>query len=105
MDRETLLNAIQEIGALEDMAQIRVKLTEVSDEISKIYDENDSLTTANTKFEQDNETLRQANMQLFLRVGESKSQKDINKNLTGTSDEDKPKRKFEDLFDEKGMIK
>ena len=46
-----------------------------------------------------------ANMQLFLRVGANKTEKEIQQDQTGSSDEDKEPRKFEDLFDDKGNIK
>ena len=59
----------------------------------------------NKSFEEDNEKLRSANMQLFLRVGANKTEEEIQKNQVGGTEVDKEPRKFEDLFDDKGNLK
>ena len=53
----------------------------------------------------DNEKLRSANMQLFLRVGANKTEQEIQQDQIGQVDEVKEPRKFEDLFDESGNLK
>lgn len=106
MDKEEFIKKIQEIGGCEDEVQRRTLLAEVNDEVSKVYDERDTLSATNQKQTEDMETLRKANMDLFLRVGSQKTDVDANKDLTGINSEPpKEKRKFEDLFDEKGGIK
>ena len=71
--------------------------------MSKDYDSLTKLTTDNQNLTNDNELLRQANMKLFLRVGEQKDTSQEH-NKDDVSNEDK-KRSFEDLFDEKGGLK
>lgn len=108
MDKDTFLSKIQEIGTCEDDAQRRSILAEVSDEVSKVYDDVasnlatiETLNTTITKNKEDMEKLREANMSLFLRVGETKSKVEQQKGSTGV-DPEPNKRKFEDLFKEGG---
>ena len=54
----------------------------------------------------DNETLRDANMKLFLRVGAEKTDKERKDDIAGLKkEEEKEKKNFDDLFDEKGGLK
>ena len=81
-------------------------ISELTDEVSRVYDENSTLTESNKSYLEDMEKLRSANMQLFLRVGENKTPDEINKDKTGVKDEPTPEpRKFESLFDDKGGLK
>lgn len=102
MDRETFLEKIKEIGTITDDIERRTLLTEISDGITGVYDNMDNLNvTINslnenlTKVNGDLEKANKVNMDLFLRVGEQKTQKEINN--TGIEKEPE-KRKFEDLF-------
>ena len=104
MDRQGFLDAITNIGTCEDDVERRTLLTQLSDEVVKDYDTLTQLTETNKDLTAKNETLRDANMQLFLRVGGSKDNDD--------EEHEEPDRrkketrlKFEDLFDEKGGIK
>ena len=100
MDKETFLSKIQEIGTCEDEIQRRSILAEVQDEVSKIYDSNNELVESNKKFVEDNEDLRRANLDLFKRIGKDES--NYIEDETGVKpEEEKPKRKFEDLFKSK----
>lgn len=102
MDKDSFLEKIKQIGTLEDEVERRTALTELTDEVSGIFDTNNDLMEKNKKYEEDNEKLRQANMNLFLKVGTGKTEQDVrNEN----QEPEKEPRKFEDLFDEKGMIK
>lgn len=102
MDKDTFLEKIKEIGVLENEGDIRVALTELSESVTPIFDEKVNLEEENIKFKEDNEKLREANMKLFLQVG-SKTPKEAEKETTG--EEEKPPRKFEDLFDNNGELK
>lgn len=111
MNRETLLNTITEIGTIEDDAERRTKLASLHDEIGKLCDSIDSdkntIDSLNeTIVSKDEEIgkLQKHNMDLFLKVGVPKTPEELQKDNLGVEPE-KPKRKFEDLFDEKGMIK
>lgn len=101
MERQEVLDLIKEIGTIEDDVERRGKLAELTDEVSKGYESIETLTAENETLIKDNERIRQQNMDLYLRVGEPK--KEEGKGSEGF--EDREKRKFEDLFDEKGGIK
>lgn len=100
MDKDTLISRITEIGTCEDEAHRRELLTQLQDEASADYDRMTELETSNSNLTNDNEKLREANMKLFLRVGESGKGK-----IDPTTEPEPPKREFKDLFDEKGRIK
>ena len=100
MDKQTFLDKLKAIGTSEDETERRTML------LSRVYDENSTLTESNKSYLEDMEKLRSANMQLFLRVGENKTPDEINKDKTGVKDEPTPEpRKFESLFDDKGGLK
>lgn len=101
--KENFNDLIQQIGTTEDEVQRRELLTSLSDNVAPIFDDITSLTDTNTQLTTDNETLRSANMKLFLRVG-VKSEEQAKEDMTGVKKEPE-KRKFEDLFNEKGGIK
>lgn len=105
MDKDTFLNKIKEIGTLENEAELRDKLTELTDEILPIFDKETELETENNKYKEDMEKLREANMKLFLRVGSDKTPEEARQESTGVKDEVKEPRKFEDLFDNEGNLK
>lgn len=105
MDKNEFLEVIKQIGTEADEVQRRTMLTELSDKISGIFDSNTELMEKNKNFEEDNEKLRSANMQLFLRVGANRTEEEIQKNQVGESEVDKEPRRFEDLFDDKGNLK
>lgn len=98
MNRDELLQALTDLGTIEDGAELRNRLTTISDEVRAVLDSNDALTASNATLEQNNKTLQEYNMQLFLRVGGP--HKDPNPAPPPT---DTPK--YEDLFDEKGELK
>jgi regulator of replication initiation timing len=105
MDRTEVLNLIQAIGTCEDVTEIRESLATLQEEVNGLFDSNESLTQTNETLTGNNEKLREANMKLFLRVGESKDSKTVQKDSTGIQDDQIEKLKFEDLFDEKGGLK
>lgn len=105
MKKSEFTDKIREIGTCEDEVQRRTLLAELEEDAAKDYDELERLGTENQTLTTANESLRDANMKLFLRVGESKSDDQRKKDETGIETEKKDKRKFDDLFDEKGEIK
>ncbi len=104
MDRQEILDIITNIGTCEDEAQRRQMLDGLRDNINTVFDSNDDLTEQNNNLTAANETLRGVNTDLFLQLGENKSKKEIIESETGTEGEPE-KRKFEDLFNEKGELK
>ena len=105
MDKNQFLEIVKEIGTIEDEVERRTKLTELTDSVSAIFDSNVDLMEKNKKFEEDNEKLRSANMQLFLKVGANKTEKEVQEDQVGKVEEEKEPRKFDDLFDDKGNLK
>lgn len=102
MDKETFLQLVTEIGTCEDDANRRALLGQLSNDVGGVFDERDTLTTNNNNLTNDNEQLRAANMKLFLQVG-NKTQEQSNRD-NGLQNPPE-KRKFEDLFNEKGELK
>lgn len=98
MNKNEFLSSITEIGSLEDIVEVRTRLSELSDEVSNIFELNSELSEQNQNYIEDNEKLRAANMQLFLKVGEKKTPED-------TKGDVKPEPlSFKNLFNEKGEI-
>lgn len=96
---------INEIGTTDDDVRRRELLDNFRNELDTIIDEANANAEQVLAYEQDNENLRKANMKLFLQVGEYKTPKETLEEETGRrEEEEKPKRKFEDLFKE-GRLK
>ena len=105
MEKQEFLERVTAIGTCEDDAERRELLTQLSEEASKDYDTIATLTDENSNLRTKNETLRDANMQLFLRVGENKNPDEQKGDITGVHVEENKKRSFDELFNEKGEIK
>lgn len=97
MNKEEYAQKLLELASIEDAAERRMKITELTDEANAIFDNQDKLTQANSKFEADNKKLQEYNMQLFLRVGEKKQPKE--------EEHHEQPLKYENLFNEKGDLK
>lgn len=99
MEKSVFTERLQAIGTEPDEAQRRELIAQLIEDGEKDYDAHAAAVAARDQALEDNEKLRSANMQLFLRVGEKK---------------DPPKREtdnptagmnYEDLFNEKGELK
>ena len=110
MERDDILKRITDIGTCEDEVERRNLLTSLTNDMGKVFDERDTnknmIDSLNTTIKENNEKidkLRESNMSLFLQVTEDKQSNNV---PTGEiPEENKEKRKFEDLFDEKGGLK
>lgn len=111
MDKDTFLSKITEIGTCEDDVQRRTMLAEIMDSVSQVFDDNathqETINTLNNTITENNERinkLNEANMSLYLRVTEQKSQSQVQQNSTGIREpgEDKEKLTFEALFEKGG---
>lgn len=100
MDKDTFNSLIQQIGQCDDDVERRELLTSLADDTNPMFDRVTDLEQQNTQLTDDNETLRSANMKLFLRVGD-KSKPEEPPGL----EPEPPKRKFDDLFNDQGGIK
>lgn len=100
MTKDELLAKLTDIGTSQDEVERRTLLTEITDELTSVYDANDTLTKANAKFEADNKKLQEHNMRLFLKVSDQSKP-------TPQVEEPKPTEnlKYENLFNDKGELK
>ena len=99
LTKEEFQARITAIGTCEDEAERRELLAKLSEDGSGIYDEHTAAETARAAAVADNEKLREANMKLFLRVGDHKAPE------TPAKKETTPDLKYENLFNEKGELK
>jgi regulator of replication initiation timing len=103
--KEEVLAKIQEIGTTESETDRRELLAQLSDVIGADYDNFTETTKQVEQLTTDNETLRSANMKLFLRVGGKKPEESI-KDTTGADPESKEEKlEYKNLFDDKGELK
>lgn len=114
MDKDTFLSKITEIGTCENQDDRLSLLTELSDGISKMYDDNatnetnykNTIDTLNNSLSETKEKLiksQEKNMEYFLRINSQKTSEQIKEGTTGIKNPDDHKRSFEDLFkDEEG---
>lgn len=105
MDKNTFLDRITEIGKCEDDIERRKMLDNVSDEISKVYDNvemlnttinslNDSLSKSNSDLEQ----AQKANMEFWLKLNAQKTENEVRKEETGIEQkEEKTYKSYDDL--------
>ncbi|MBQ2175006.1 MAG: hypothetical protein II453_08070 [Alphaproteobacteria bacterium] len=103
MDKQEYTSKIMEIKKLThetDDGKIADLLSELSDGYGELSANFDDISLKNEKLSHDNESLRDTNMRLFLRVGQVNNGGDNH-----VDEEQSPKRKFEDLFNEKGELK
>ena len=99
MDKNTFISKIKEIGSCTDETTRLELLTQLQEDGCSDYDRLAEIETTNQQLSTDNETLRSANMKLFLRIGEKEPTKD------NPLDDGKEKREFKNLFNERGEIK
>ena len=86
------------LSNLTDQAKVSTVLSELIEDYNTVTAETETAKTTAEKLTADNEKLRQANMNLFLKVGETKKEEE-----TEQDEDNKPT--FEDLFDENGNLK
>ena len=99
MNKQEYTERLQAIGAEADETQRRELIAALIEDGGADYDSFATASQERDQLRSDNETLREANMKLFLRVGTKKDPD------PQPGDPPKEKPKFEDLFNEKGGIK
>lgn len=105
MNKEELLNSITEIGKCEDITERLSLLTNLHDNVDKLYNDLDIEKQGNEKLKEELETrtkelntAQEYNMQMYLRLGESKKDSEVQKEETGVKPEEKVEHKsFEEL--------
>lgn len=101
MDRTDALNLVNQLRNEIDNAETRDDLlTKITDAFGSAYDDLDKVTIAKDELIKNNESLRAANMELFIKVGTKPEE------TPQPEEEEKPtKLDFKDLFNEKGELK
>ncbi len=86
------------LSNLTDQAKVSTILAELTADYDNVAVETNTAKTTAEKLTEDNEKLRQANMQLFLKVGEPKKETEIKQT-------EETKLSYKNLFDENGNLK
>ena len=99
MNKTEFTERLQQIGTCEDETQRREMIAQLIEDGGNDYDDHAAAVAARDQAQADNESLREANMKLFKRIGDH--------NNPDVDPDPKPaeKRKFENLFNDKGGIK
>lgn len=96
MKKSEFTERLQAIGTEEDDVKRRDLIAQLIEEGGNDYDEHAAAVASRDQLQKDNEDLRAANMRLFKQIGDDPD----------PDPDPKPeKRKFENLFNEKGGIK
>ena len=102
MDKDSFLEKVKEIGTLESAEEMRAGLAELQNGVSEIFDTNATLKEQHEHDTIEMEAIRQANMKLFTQLGTDKTPAKQAEEQTGLKQEPVERRKFENLFDDKG---
>lgn len=98
LTKQEFIDRLTEIGTCEDDAQRRTMLADLNADGCQIYDDYAAAEAARAAATADNEKLREANMKLFLQVGDHKDPQNPAK-------KEEPNLSYKDLFNEKGELK
>lgn len=102
MTKEEFNSRISAIGTCTDDVERRELLATLGEDVGKDYDDHAAAVAERDRLTGDNERLRDANMKMFVRLGDPNKPAPANNN---PDNEKKDRPKFEDLFNEKGGIK
>ena len=102
MDKKTFLTKVQELGKLETPEEMRAGLAELQEGVTEVFDANANLTSQHEADTKEMEAIRQANMKLFTQLGTETTPAKQAEEQTGLKQETVERRKFENLFDNKG---
>lgn len=102
MDKDSFLEKVKEIGTLESAEEMRAGLAELQNGVSEVFDTNTTLKEQHEHDTIEMEAIRQANMKLFTQLGTDKTPAKQAEEQTGLKQEPVERRKFENLFDDKG---
>ena len=102
MDKETFLTKVKELGQLETPEEMRAGLAELQEGVTEVFDANANLTSQHEADTKEMEAVRQANMKLFTQLGTETTPAKQAEEQTGLKQETVERRKFENLFDNKG---
>ena len=84
-----------------NQAELSMLLTRLSEDYEEVLTESETNASTVATLTKDNEQLRSVNMQLFLKVGHEKEKTEEPE----TEVDEEESSSFDDLFDEKGVLK
>lgn len=102
MDKEAFLEKIKEVGSFETAEEMRAGLAEIQNGVSEVYDSNISLKEQHEHDTIEMEAIRSANMKLFTQLGAETTPAKQTEEQTGLKQEPVERRKFENLYNDKG---
>ena len=102
MDKDAFLEKIKEIGSYETPEEMRAGIAELSNSVTEVYDKNTELSEQHEHDTIEMEAIRQANMKLFTQLGTDKTPAKQAEEQTGLKQETVERRKFENLYNDKG---
>ena len=102
MDKDAFLENIKKIGSMETAEEMRAELAELQNGVSEVFDANATLKEQHEHDVTEMEAIRQANMKLFTQLGTEKTPAKQAEEQTGLKQETVERRKFENLFNDKG---
>lgn len=102
--KSDLAKVFQDLGNLEKIEDVRVKVAEIQKDLEADYTEHEEVVSKNTEYKQEIDDLQKANKKLFILVGKDDSDKDQEKDPNENDDKTK-NLTYENLFNEKGELK
>lgn len=102
MDKDAFLEKVKEVGSLESVEEMRAGLAELSESTSEVFDNAKALSEQHERDTIEMEAIRKANMKLFTQISSDKTPDKQTEDETGLKQEPVERRKFEDLYNDKG---
>lgn len=97
--KQEMIDYIKSIGTCSDESERLSMLLNLESDMGEVFDQHDQLQTMNANLTTENKKVKEANMALFLKVGQQSE----------PNPEPKPEPKttlsYENLFNEKGALK
>ncbi|MBO5810458.1 MAG: hypothetical protein J6R32_06480, partial [Bacteroidales bacterium] len=105
--REEVKKDLQELIKLvspENQARTSELLTAITEDVDGVYTDLDTANTRVTEITADNENLRNTNMKLFLKVGETEKKNHTDPETNPDKTDDPKPVDFNTLFNDKGEL-
>lgn len=100
MDKATFQSKVQEIGTCENQDDRLRMLTELQDEVSKDYDNMDTLNNSLTETKEKLLKAQETNMAYFLRINDQKTPQEMQNNaMGGEKEKEKEYKSYGELMD------
>ena len=102
MDKKAIEERFKAIGECSSIEEARSLIIDFQNEVLQDYDDHEKVLAERETFKNENESLRQANMKLFLQIGSTEDNKQ-EKPIKEESDPDN--LTYDNLFNEEGGLK